>query len=191
MKKTLLAVAAMFLSLNAAHAASTDVWSPDFLTLKDGEQELGDILTPAQIEQDILESGDLGDDIDLTPTADGPRLKIVVSKAIPQHLTVYEDGVATMSWPVSTGAKGYGTPSGTFTVKRMHFTYTSRKYNARMDRAIFFNGGIALHQTYGNNIRLLGTPQSHGCVRQSPADGDRLFALVKKYGAGNTIVVVK
>jgi hypothetical protein len=191
MMKSLLAAAAMILTLNTAHAANYDVWSSDFLTLKDGEQELTDILTPAQIEQDILESGDLGDDIDLTPTADGPRLKIVVSKAIPQKLTVYEDGVATMSWPVSTGAKGFGTPSGTFTVKRMHYTYTSRKYNARMDRAIFFNGGVALHQTYGANIANLGRPASHGCVRQSPADGDRLFALVKKYGAGNTIVVVK
>lgn len=191
MMKSVLAAAAMMLTLTSAHAASYDVWSPDFLTLKNGEQELGDVATPAMIEQDILESGDLGDDIDLTPTAEGTRLKIVVSKAIPQHLTIFEDGVATMSWPVSTGAKGYGTPSGTFTVKRMHFTYTSRKYNARMDRAIFFNGGIALHQTYGANIANLGRPASHGCVRQSPENGDRLFRLVKQYGAGNTIVVVQ
>lgn len=186
MTKTLLAFAAMILTLNTSAYAYENL---EFLP--EGEAELTDILTPEEIEADIMESGDLGDEIDLTPTAAGPRLKIVVTKAVPQHLDIYEDGVKTMSWAVSTGAKGYDTPKGTFTVKRMHYTYTSKKYRARMDRAIFFNGGIALHQTYGNNIALLGTPQSHGCVRQSPENGDKLFKLVKQYGAGNTIVVVQ
>jgi len=73
----------------------------------------------------------------------------------------------------------------------MEYTWTSTIYDARMDRAIFFNGGIALHATYDGNISLLGTRQSHGCIRQSPENADILYALVKQYGQSNTVIIVQ
>jgi lipoprotein-anchoring transpeptidase ErfK/SrfK len=118
-----------------------------------------------------------------------------------QRLWVYEDGVETGSWLVSTGLEKQKcapsrcyiarTPTGQWTPKRMFYTYTSQLWNARMDRAIFFTGGIALHATYGENIAKLGTKASGGCVRQSPENADKLFRLVKSYGMGNTLIRIQ
>jgi lipoprotein-anchoring transpeptidase ErfK/SrfK len=187
MKKILLAAAAIAaLAIHTAPAMAYDYEA----NLPNGEKELADILTPEQIEADLNDSGDLGLDIDAMPTGNGSKLVISVDKKT-QRLTLTRDGQVIDSWLVSTGKGRMVTPSGTYGVTRMHYTYTSRKYNARMDRAIFFHGGYALHQTYGANVPLLGTPQSHGCVRQSPENGDKLFRIVQAAGAKNVTIIIK
>ena len=59
-----------------------------------------------------------------------------------QTMTVRVGGETLYNWSVSTGRKGYRTPTGTYHPTRMHREYYSRKYdNAPMPYSIFFRGG--------------------------------------------------
>ncbi|PZQ83372.1 MAG: hypothetical protein DI549_08480 [Ancylobacter novellus] len=106
-----------------------------------------------------------------------------------QQMEIWVDGWRQHSWPVSTARKGYRTPVGTYQPQRMHRRYFSRKYdNAPMPYAIFFNGGYAIHGT--KDVKRLGRPASHGCVRLSPANAATLFTLVSEFGPANTRIVI-
>jgi lipoprotein-anchoring transpeptidase ErfK/SrfK len=106
-----------------------------------------------------------------------------------QTMTVIKNGRVAYSWRVSTARKGYRTPLGTFRPTRMHKMWYSRKYdNAPMPHSIFFYGGYAIHGT--DQLKSLGRPASHGCVRLHPSNARVLFDLVRAYGAGSTKIVV-
>ena len=108
------------------------------------------------------------------------RIRIVVDKS-DQRMTVFQGGVALYNWPVSTGRKGHSTPTGTWSVKRMHREYYSRKYdNAPMPHSMFYHAGFAVHGTY--QTKRLGRPASRGCVRLSPGNARTLFNMVSRYG---------
>jgi hypothetical protein len=67
--------------------------------------------------------------------------------------------------------------------------YSKEWDNAPMPHAIFFmKDGHAIHGSY--EVRNLGKPASHGCVRISPKNATILFDLVKKAGLPNTQVVL-
>jgi hypothetical protein len=58
-----------------------------------------------------------------------------------------------------------------------------------MPHAIFFmTDGHAIHGSY--EVKSLGKPASHGCVRLAPKNATILFALVGKNGLKNTQVVL-
>ena len=98
-----------------------------------------------------------------------------------QRMTVYVKGLITHSWKVSTAARGYYTPRGTYKPYRMHTMWRSRKYNnAPMPHAVFFHKGWAIHGT--NAIARLGRPASHGCVRLHPDNARTLFNLITQSG---------
>ena len=104
-------------------------------------------------------------------------------------MLVSVDGMPRYRWVVSTGRVGYGTPSGTYRPQRMERTWFSKEYyNSPMPHSIFFHGGYAIHGSY--EIRRLGGPASHGCIRLHPANAATLFALVKQRGMSNTTIVV-
>jgi L,D-transpeptidase-like protein len=107
-----------------------------------------------------------------------------------QQMTVFVDGVERYHWPVSTGRIGYSTPSGTFTATSMNEIWYSKEWdNAPMPHAIFFmKDGHAIHGSY--EVKYLGKPASHGCVRISPQNASILYDLVKKTGLQNTQVVL-
>lgn len=106
-----------------------------------------------------------------------------------QVMRVYKHGKMIYRWPVSTGRRGYYTPTGTYRPKRMHTMWYSRKYDmSPMPHSIFFRGGYAVHGT--NYTRSLGRPASHGCVRLHPKHAKRLYGLVKYFGMGNARIVV-
>jgi hypothetical protein len=107
-----------------------------------------------------------------------------------QTLTVSRDGEPLYTWPVSTGRTGHATPSGTFTAFRMEADHYSKEWDdAPMPNSIFFtNLGHAIHGTY--DIKKLGTPASHGCVRLSPGHAATLFAMVKQNGVTNAKVML-
>ena len=119
-----------------------------------------------------------------------PRLIITVNK-VSQKMTVELDGDQLYKWPVSTGAPGYDTPSGTFRPFRMEKEHFSKEWDdAPMPYSIFFTGdGHALHGSY--HVKSLGRRASHGCVRILPENAAILFALVQKTGMSNTRVVIK
>lgn len=107
-----------------------------------------------------------------------------------QKMTVFLDGVEKYVWPVSTGQAGYSTPSGTYTATSMNEIWYSKEWdNAPMPHSIFFRkDGYAIHGTY--EVKNLGKPASHGCVRISRENAATLYALVKKIGLKNTEVVL-
>jgi lipoprotein-anchoring transpeptidase ErfK/SrfK len=158
--------------------------------------ELDDLMSPAEILEELEQEVDL---FSANPTSAEVRLRILVDKS-QQRLWVEEDGQITHSWLISSGSelekcaptKCYvaTTPAGEYVPFRMHEKYTSKLWDARMDYAIFFNGGIALHATYGENVAKLGTRQSGGCIRQKEENASFLFSLVNYYGMESTRVIV-
>ena len=107
-----------------------------------------------------------------------------------QKMTVLLDGVETFEWPVSTGRAGYSTPTGTYTATSMNEIWYSKQWdNAPMPHSIFFmKDGHAIHGS--NEVKNLGKPVSHGCVRISPENAATLYALVAENGLENTQVVL-
>jgi lipoprotein-anchoring transpeptidase ErfK/SrfK len=102
-----------------------------------------------------------------------------------QEMNVTSDGRTIYTFDVSTGRKGYTTPTGNFKPIRMHEMWYSSKYeNSPMPFSIFFYGGYAIHGT--GDIKNLGTVASHGCVRLHPDNAEKLFNLVNQVGMKNT-----
>ncbi len=125
------------------------------------------------------------------PCASPARANIVVTiDKTRQQMSVAVDGASRYVWPVSTGRAGYDTPNGTFKVNRMDADHLSQEWdNAPMPHTMFFDmKGHAIHGFF--DVKHLGLPVSHGCVRLAPAHAATLFQLVKAEGMGNTIVVV-
>lgn len=88
----------------------------------------------------------------------------------------------TVNWKISSGRRGYETPTGTYSVMRMEADHHSDEYDqAPMPYAIFFSPrGLAIHGSYE---RGLGRPLSHGCVRLAVPNARQLFDWVEKHGA--------
>jgi lipoprotein-anchoring transpeptidase ErfK/SrfK len=107
-----------------------------------------------------------------------------------QRMMVLVDGAERYDWPVSTGLPGYATPPGTYTASSMNEMWYSRQWDdAPMPHAVFFTKeGHAIHGT--NEVKRLGKPASHGCVRLSPENAATLYDLVARNGLENTQVVL-
>jgi len=107
-----------------------------------------------------------------------------------QRMTVTVEGRQLYDWPVSTGARGYDTPSGSFKPFRMEIDHRSDEWDdAPMPYSMFFTKtGHAIHGTYEQ--RNLGRPVSHGCVRLSVKNAAKLWELVKRQKMANTTVVL-
>jgi lipoprotein-anchoring transpeptidase ErfK/SrfK len=124
------------------------------------------------------------------PPPPPPPITLVLNTDLgSQRLTVIENGKAKYTWPISSGRRGFATPTGTFHpqwASKMHY---SRQYEfAPMPHAVFFHRGTAFHGT--GAVGLLGQPASHGCVRLAPGNAAQLFNLVHKHGYASTKVVV-
>ena len=105
-------------------------------------------------------------------------------------MTVERDGRALYQWPVSTGKAGFDTPSGKFKAFRMERDHYSKEWDdAPMPFSIFFTQkGHAIHGSL--DTKNIGRPASHGCVRLTPANAEKLFALVEEDGVLNTTVIL-
>jgi lipoprotein-anchoring transpeptidase ErfK/SrfK len=116
-------------------------------------------------------------------------VQIAIDKAS-QRMTVSVNGVPKYVWLVSTGGRGYATPSGSYTPFRMEPDHYSKEWDdAPMPHSIFFTPvGHAIHGS--PHTKRLGSPVSHGCVRLAPNNAAILYALVEKAGMRNTRVVV-
>ena len=123
------------------------------------------------------------------PNTKGSSVLIAIDKAT-QKMSVFIDGTKKYDWRVSTGRPGYSTPSGTYTATSMNEVWYSKEWdNAPMPHAIFFmTDGHAVHGSY--EVKSLGKPVSHGCVRLAPKNAATLYALVAKNGLKNTQFVL-
>ena len=124
----------------------------------------------------------------LAPPAQA-AVQITIDKSA-QLMTVERDGRALYQWPVSTGKAGFDTPSGKFKAFRMERDHYSREWDdAPMPFSIFFTQkGHAIHGSL--DTKNIGRPASHGCVRLTPANAEKLFALVEEDGVLNTTVIL-
>ncbi len=112
-----------------------------------------------------------------------PYTYVLVSKVLPENLTLYNDGAPQYTnIPVNTGAPGADTTDGTYPVFE-HVTSSVMKGtnpdgttydDPDVPWASFFNGGDALH---GFVRAQYGFPQSNGCVEMTVADAGMLWPL--------------
>ncbi|MGH6870548.1 MAG: L,D-transpeptidase [Rhizomicrobium sp.] len=136
-------------------------------------------------------------------------LFLYVSKAdhgpLAQRMYVFQKtaagGLALMyNWPVSTGREKVEfaptgqkepsfTPAGYYELDpgRMYPHYTSMQWHQPMPYAMFFNWedhgyqtGLAIHAASGEDVSLLGTRSSAGCVRLAPENARVLFSMVRQ-----------
>ena len=106
-----------------------------------------------------------------------------------QRMDVYVDGAPRYNWPVSTARPGYRTPVGSFKPTALVRYHRSTIYSGSpMPYSIFFLRGYAIHGSY--EIKHLGRPASHGCIRLHPSNAAALYSLVQKRGAGNTVIQI-
>ncbi|MBB5534919.1 L,D-transpeptidase [Rhizobium giardinii] len=123
-----------------------------------------------------------------SPTAFAANLIANVSLSS-QTMTVSQNGIVRHRWKVSTARKGYVTPKGSWSAKWLSKNHRSRKYDdAPMPYAVFFNGGYAVHATY--DLKRLGRPASHGCIRLHPENAAEFFSLASQNGLSNTRIIV-
>jgi hypothetical protein len=107
-----------------------------------------------------------------------------------QRMTVMVDGFERWNWPVSTGVPAHETPSGSYKTFRMEKDHFSKEWDdAPMPNSIFFTmKGHAIHGSF--DVKRLGRPASHGCVRLAPENAAKLFELVKEEGLSKTRVIL-
>jgi peptidoglycan hydrolase-like protein with peptidoglycan-binding domain len=123
----------------------------------------------------------------------GPYTYVLVSKVLPENLTLYDNGVPQYTnIPVNTGAPGADTVDGTYPVFE-HVTSSEMKGtnpdgttydDPNVPWASYFNGGDALH---GFVRAKYGFPQSNGCVEMTVADAGMLWPLTP---VGTLVTVV-
>jgi lipoprotein-anchoring transpeptidase ErfK/SrfK len=107
-----------------------------------------------------------------------------------QTMTVSDKNGEIASWKISSARGGYRTPTGTYTphyTSRMH--YSKQYHFSPMPYSVFFNEGVAVHGT--GDLRNLGRPASHGCVRSHPKNAKVFYDLVQKHGMQLTRVTVR
>jgi lipoprotein-anchoring transpeptidase ErfK/SrfK len=106
-----------------------------------------------------------------------------------QRMSVEVDGIHHATWSVSTARRGYRTPVGRYKpylLERMHY---SRLYDyTPMPHSVFFSRGYAIHGT--TEVRRLGRPVSHGCIRLAPHNAKRLYGLIREHGLQNTTIEI-
>jgi len=113
-----------------------------------------------------------------------PKGPVVLVVSLPeQKAFVYRNGVLIGASTVSTGKKGYETPTGVFTILQKSEDHYSNLYDDApmpyMQRLTW--SGVALHAG-----RLPGYPASHGCVRMPYEFARKLYSVTK---TGLTVVV--
>ena len=116
-----------------------------------------------------------------------------------QVIYIYIDGELTYTWRVSSGSPGRDTPNlNTHPNGRIYDAYTSTKFPGgdykglgNMPYAVFISGGIAIHGTSLGNVKRLGQPVSHGCIRIHPENGKIFNGLVRAAGVNNVWVSVQ
>lgn len=111
-------------------------------------------------------------------------VQIVVSIPL-QKAYVFDDGELLWTAPVSTGKRGYETPTGSFTILQKKVHHRSSTYdNAPMPYMQRLTWqGVALHAG-----RVPGYPASHGCIRLPRQYAKRLFAITD---GGTRVTITK
>jgi hypothetical protein len=166
--KRLLTAMALSLALASTAMAAVPVWG--------AKQSSPADLPPSQLKPGEWIWGGRG-------ASPGPMAVIV--SLTEQRAYAYRNGILIGVSTVSTGKKGYETPTGVFTILQKDKDHHSKKYdNAPMpyQQRLTWDG-VALHAG-----GLPGYPESHGCVHLPTEFARQLFDATNM---GMTVVVAK
>jgi lipoprotein-anchoring transpeptidase ErfK/SrfK len=98
----------------------------------------------------------------------GTRIEILIDR---QVLLLVRDGRVVRTMHVSTGKRGFLTPTGEYSILRKRRKSWSIPYKVWLPWASYFVGGIAIHQSRVVPVRRA----SHGCVRVTRSDARWLY----------------
>jgi lipoprotein-anchoring transpeptidase ErfK/SrfK len=189
-------VAILVLCLGTARAWAIDypVSPDDVMTPDEIADDLG--LTPPEVTPQVepYTPEELKNIYGLSVYDEFPVV-IIVSKGS-QTATVYHNGSQVNHFLVSTGREKYEraksgryywtvTPSGWYSPQRYIRTYWSDTWEAKMEYAIFFTGGVALHATTPDHYKDLGRKASGGCVRMRKTNAMWFWNLSLSYRTAN------
>ena len=118
-----------------------------------------------------------------------PELKPVVFEVnIARQILTVKGRQSIYQSQCIAGDKDHPTQRGRHVIYRKKRYHTSSIYGSKMDFAMFFYKGQALHQYHGLGWFLLynakkGTDLigSHGCVRLQKADAEKLFGWAEEH----------
>jgi peptidoglycan hydrolase-like protein with peptidoglycan-binding domain len=122
-------------------------------------------------------------DVAVGKVASTPYIYVLVSKVIPETLTLYNNGTPQYSHIlVNTGTRGADTVDGTFAVfEHVRFSEMkgtnpdgSKYDDPNVPYASYFNGGDALHGFIRSSY---GSPQSNGCVEMAYVNAALVWPL--------------
>ena len=116
-----------------------------------------------------------------TPRAagSGRRFEVLLDRQLVLYI---EDGTVVRTLHVATGAAGFETPTGRFTVFRKEVNSWSVPYKVWLPWASYFVGGVAFHESPD----VPAQPASHGCVRVPRYDAKWLY----DHAPNGTVVTV-
>jgi ankyrin repeat protein len=101
--------------------------------------------------------------------------RIVVDLSDQRAVLYDSSGLELFKTSISTGRKGFATPTGTYAITNKYRTWTSTLYDASMPCFQRLScGDFGFHQ--GN---VPGYPASHGCIRVPAGNAQKLFALTE------------
>jgi len=146
--------------------------------------------TAAAVMLDTMQVGSITPDPLIENTQEVPGRPLVARVDLSdQRMYVYVDEKLVYTFPVSSGRKGYGTPTGKWNAYWLSPKHRSRKYNnAPMPWAVFFHEGYAVHGT--TDLRNIGRPASHGCIRLAPENAKTFFRLVEANGKESALISI-
>jgi len=108
--------------------------------------------------------------------------KLITINIAKQKLSYYQDGYRIKTYSTSTGAPGYGTPKGEFSIINKTKLAYSKTYGLYMPFWMAFTKkGHGIHELpywpsgYREGEDHLGKPVSHGCVRLGIGSAGELF----------------
>jgi len=109
-----------------------------------------------------------------TLSRDAPEYRVTI-KLSTQRAVLYKDDEAIRSCRVSTGRKGYATPSGKYVITDKSRDWISTIYHVSMPFFMRLNcREIGMHAGV-----CPGYPASHGCIRMPRADAQALFSMLR------------
>lgn len=108
-------------------------------------------------------------------SSDSTRAVHVVISLSSQKATIYKNGEPFMSSNVSTGMRGYRTPTGKFVITNKARHHTSSIYGSPMP---YFQRLSC--QAFGFHVgHCPGYPASHGCIRMPHSKAKAFFSITK------------
>jgi ankyrin repeat protein len=101
--------------------------------------------------------------------------RIVVDLSDQLAVLYDSSGLELLKTSISTGRKGFSTPTGTYAITNKYRTWTSTLYDASMPCFQRLScGDFGFHQGV-----VPGYPASHGCIRVPAGNAQKLFALTE------------